>query len=63
MSSKSKTTSKKYLDETILVLLILYIMEKSYSIIADYIKISKLKVTQKIQHALKNPNIPYCKTK
>lgn len=63
MLSKSKTIKKKYLNETILVLFILYIMEKFYSITANYIKISKLKVTHKIQHVSKNPNVSYCKTK
>ncbi len=63
MLSKPKTARKKHLDETISVILTLHSTRKSHLKIANYVKISKLTVTQIIQYASKNLNILYRKTK
>ncbi len=63
MPLKPKTARSEHLDESILVIFALHSMGKSHSKIANYVKVPMLIVTQIIQHALKNPNIPYRKTK
>ena len=61
--AKYKTVRREYLNETILVILVLYSAGKLYGKIANYIKISKSTVITILQWASKNPNKSYCKTK
>lgn len=61
--SKPKTERKKHLDETILIIIILYNTRKLHLKITNYVKISKLIVMQIIQYISKNLNVSYYKTK
>lgn len=63
MPIKLKAARKKYLNKTILVILVLHNTRKLHKKVADYIKIPKLIVIKILQYISKNSNKSYYKIK